>query len=188
MWPTTCLTRPEEPLLELNAAPLEPAAVTLVRGGKPSAGGGVANDNPAPGKATASAWPGSAREARSFGASRSRSATPSSPCSGTPTPTLTCTSSSRAARRFTGRNPKGDRAASSTSIIPRDSAPKTSTGLSSRTAPGSTKVKGPGPPGVYQWFVVYWGGFGGVRQADALEGADQACRQGHSDQRQVPAR
>lgn len=28
--------------------------------------------------------------------------------------------------------------------------------------PGSTKVKGPGPPGVYRWFVVYWGGFGGV--------------------------
>ncbi len=25
-----------------------------------------------------------------------------------------------------------------------------------------TKVKGPGPPGVYKWFVVYWGGFGGM--------------------------
>lgn len=24
------------------------------------------------------------------------------------------------------------------------------------------KVKGPGPPGEYKWFVVYWGGFGGV--------------------------
>jgi hypothetical protein len=23
------------------------------------------------------------------------------------------------------------------------------------------KVKGPGPPGEYKWFVVYWGGFGG---------------------------
>jgi hypothetical protein len=28
--------------------------------------------------------------------------------------------------------------------------------------PGSEKVKGPGPPGTYKWFVVYWGGFGGV--------------------------
>jgi hypothetical protein len=28
--------------------------------------------------------------------------------------------------------------------------------------PGSEKVKGPGPPGTYRWFVVYWGGFGGV--------------------------
>ena len=28
--------------------------------------------------------------------------------------------------------------------------------------PGSAKVKGPGPPGDYQWFVVYWGGFGGI--------------------------
>jgi hypothetical protein len=28
--------------------------------------------------------------------------------------------------------------------------------------PGSEKVKGPGPPGVYRWFVVYWGGFGGI--------------------------
>lgn len=27
--------------------------------------------------------------------------------------------------------------------------------------PGSEKVKGPGPPGTYKWFVVYWGGFGG---------------------------
>jgi len=28
--------------------------------------------------------------------------------------------------------------------------------------PGSGLVKGPGPPGIYQWFVVYWGGFGGI--------------------------
>jgi len=28
--------------------------------------------------------------------------------------------------------------------------------------PGSEKVKGPGPPGIYKWFVVYWGGFGGI--------------------------
>ena len=27
---------------------------------------------------------------------------------------------------------------------------------------GETKVPGPGPPGTYKWFVVYWGGFGGV--------------------------
>jgi hypothetical protein len=28
--------------------------------------------------------------------------------------------------------------------------------------PASEKVKGPGPPGVYKWYVVYWGGFGGI--------------------------
>jgi hypothetical protein len=28
--------------------------------------------------------------------------------------------------------------------------------------PGSEKVKGPGPAGTYRWFVVYWGGFGGI--------------------------
>jgi hypothetical protein len=28
--------------------------------------------------------------------------------------------------------------------------------------PGSKKVMGPGPPGVYRWFVVYWGAFGGT--------------------------
>jgi hypothetical protein len=28
--------------------------------------------------------------------------------------------------------------------------------------PGSEKVKGPGPAGTYHWFVVYYGGFGGV--------------------------
>lgn len=28
--------------------------------------------------------------------------------------------------------------------------------------PNSEKVKGAGPPGVYKWYVVYWGGFGGI--------------------------
>jgi hypothetical protein len=28
--------------------------------------------------------------------------------------------------------------------------------------PGSQMIKGPGPPGTYKWFVVYWGGFGGL--------------------------
>ena len=28
--------------------------------------------------------------------------------------------------------------------------------------PGTQKVKGTGPPGTYKWFVVYWGGFGGI--------------------------
>ena len=28
--------------------------------------------------------------------------------------------------------------------------------------PDSEKVKGPGPPGVYKWYVMYWGGFGGI--------------------------
>jgi len=27
---------------------------------------------------------------------------------------------------------------------------------------GNEKVKGPGPPGEYKWFVVYWSGFGGI--------------------------
>lgn len=27
---------------------------------------------------------------------------------------------------------------------------------------GEGKVKGAGPPGEYRWFVVYWGGFGGI--------------------------
>jgi len=27
---------------------------------------------------------------------------------------------------------------------------------------GGEKIKGPGPPGQYKWFVVYWGGFGGI--------------------------
>ncbi|MFI5455129.1 MAG: YfaP family protein [Isosphaerales bacterium] len=28
--------------------------------------------------------------------------------------------------------------------------------------PGSKKIKGPGPSGTYKWYVVYWGGFGGI--------------------------
>jgi len=48
--PDNLLPAPDEPLPELIAPPLEPAAVTLVRGGKPSARGGVANDNPGAGE------------------------------------------------------------------------------------------------------------------------------------------
>jgi hypothetical protein len=33
--------------------------------------------------------------------------------------------------------------------------------LSQIGGPGGKKVKGPGPPGVYKWYVVYYGGFGG---------------------------
>jgi len=29
-------------------------------------------------------------------------------------------------------------------------------------AKGEAKVKGAGPPGEYRWYVVYWGGFGGI--------------------------
>src|SRR5262249_49856914 len=32
------------------------------------------------------------------------------------------------------------------------------------------KVKGPGPPGVYKWFVVYSGGFGGMAEPTRWEG------------------
>jgi hypothetical protein len=32
---------------------------------------------------------------------------------------------------------------------------------------GGEKVKGPGPPGQYKWFVVYWGGFGGIPKPTA---------------------
>lgn len=28
--------------------------------------------------------------------------------------------------------------------------------------PGSTRIRGAGPPGVYRWFVSYYGGFGGI--------------------------
>jgi hypothetical protein len=31
-----------------------------------------------------------------------------------------------------------------------------------RDDPAGGKVKGAGPPGEYRWFVVYWGGFGGI--------------------------
>jgi hypothetical protein len=34
--------------------------------------------------------------------------------------------------------------------------------LQDADATGETKVKGAGPPGEYRWFVVYWGGFGGI--------------------------
>ena len=58
--------------------------------------------------------------------------------------------------------PKGQRGASSTSTTPRDSVPRMSTGWSSRRARGLKKSKGPARPVIYRWFVVYWGGFGGI--------------------------
>ena len=34
--------------------------------------------------------------------------------------------------------------------------------LKDADATGEAKIKGAGPPGEYKWFVVYWGGFGGI--------------------------
>ena len=71
-------------------------------------------------------------------------------------------SSSRVARRFTGKSPRASRGASSTSTTPRASVPRTSTGWSSRKGRARKRSRGPARPGTYKWFVVYWGGFGGI--------------------------
>ena len=73
----------------------------------------------------------------------------------------TCTSSSPAAKRFSGRA-QGKLGGELDVDNTKGYGPENVYWLVETDGPGSEKVKGPGPAGVYKWFVVYWGGFGGI--------------------------
>ena len=133
--------------------------MTLVRGGKPSAGGGAANDNPGAG------------EGDGFGLARfgegGELVRGVAVKIGDPEFTLIWDTDADldlhviepGGKEIYWEEPKGSKVASSTSITPRGSARKTSTGSSIRRR-RVQESQGTGPSGVYQWFIVYWGGFG----------------------------
>lgn len=68
--PDNLLPAADEPLMQLLAPSLEPAPVTLVRGGRPMQEAASATITLEPVKATASVWPALARAANSSAASR----------------------------------------------------------------------------------------------------------------------
>ena len=160
--PDNLLPAPDEPLLELIAPPLEPAAVTLVRGGKPIAGGGLANDNPGVG------------EGDGFGLARfgegGELVRGVAVKIGDPQFTLIWDTDADldlhviepGGKEIYWEEPKGKQGGELDVDNTKGFGPENIYWLVESDGVGSKKVKGPGPSGVYQWFIVYWGGFGGV--------------------------
>ncbi len=58
--------------------------------------------------------------------------------------------------------PKGDKGGELDVDNTKGFGPENVYWLVDSEAPDGKKVKGPGPPGVYKWFVSYYGGFGGM--------------------------
>ena len=151
---------PDEPLLELIAPPLEPAAVTLVRGGKPSAGGGLANDNPGAG------------DGDGFGLARfgegGKLVRGVAVKIGDPQFTLIWDTDADldlhviepGGKEIYWEEPKGKQGGELDVDNTKGFGPENIYWLVESDGVGSKKVKGPGPSGIYQWFIVYWGGLG----------------------------
>jgi hypothetical protein len=151
----------QEPLLELNAVPLE-SSPAVRAGGKPSAGGGVANDNPGAGAGDGF---GLARFGQGGEVIRGISVKV-----GDPQFTLIWDTDADldlhviepGGKEIYWEDPKGRQGGELDVDNTKGLGPENIYWLVESEGPGSTKVKGPGPSGVYQWFVVYWGGFGGI--------------------------
>ena len=136
--------------------------MTLVRGGRPSAGGGVANDNPGAG------------EGDGFGLARfgegGELVRGVSVKVGDPQFTLIWDTDADldlhviepGGKEIYWEEPKGRQGGELDVDNTKGFGPENIYWLVESDGVGSKKVKGPGPPGVYQWFVVYWGGFGGI--------------------------
>jgi hypothetical protein len=151
----------EASLMELNTVPLEPA-LSLRAGGKPSAGGGFANDNPGAGEGDGF---GLARFGEGGEVIRGVAIK-----IGDPQFTLIWDTDADldlhviepGGKEIYWEDPKGRQGGELDVDNTKGLGPENIYWLVESDGPGSTKVKGPGPSGLYQWFVVYWGGFGGV--------------------------
>ena len=181
----TTLTMPEVPtpspdipdpvlssIKPLEIEPVQPKVTSLVGSDRASAEGGMKNNNPGAGAGDGFGLARFGQGGRWFAVSRSRLAIPSSLSSGTLMPTSTSTSSSRAARRSTGKNRRGGKAASSTSTIPKVSGPRISTGFvttptAARRSRGRDRRRIQMVCGLLERLWRY-------PQADELEGSDQA--------------
>jgi hypothetical protein len=151
----------EESLLELNTSPIEPT-LSLRAGGKPSAGGGVRNDNPGSGEGDGF---GLARFGEGGEVIRGVAVKV-----GDPQFTLIWDTDADldlhviepGGKEIYWEDPKGKQGGELDVDNTKGFGPENIYWLVESEGPGSAKVKGPGPAGLYQWFVVYWGGFGGV--------------------------
>jgi hypothetical protein len=150
-----------EPLLELKPAELEPAAAKA-RGAKASGGGGLPNPNPGAG------------EGDGFGLARfgdgGETIRGVAVKVGDPQFTLIWDSDADldlhviepGGKEIYWEDPKGKLGGELDVDNTKGFGPENIYWLVESDDPGAKKVKGPGPPGTYQWFVVYWGGFGGI--------------------------
>jgi hypothetical protein len=148
-------------LIELKPAALEPA-LSLKGAGKPSAGGGAPNNNPGAG------------EGDGFGLARFGEG--GEMIRGVPVkvgdPQFTLLWDTDAdldlhviepgGKEIYWEDPKGKKGGELDVDNTKGFGPENIYWLVESDGPGSAKVKGAGPPGDYQWFVVYWGGFGGI--------------------------
>jgi hypothetical protein len=155
------LQNADESLLVLNTPSLE-SALSLRGGGKPSAGGGVANDNPGAGEGDGF---GLARFGEGGEVIRGVAVKV-----GDPQFTLIWDTDADldlhviepGGKEIYWESPKGKQGGELDVDNTKGLGPENIYWLVESNGPSSAKVKGPGPPGLYQWFVVYWGGFGGI--------------------------
>jgi hypothetical protein len=151
----------EDSLIELSPAGLEPA-IAIRGNGKPSGGGGAPNDNPGAG------------EGDGFGLARfgegEELVRGVAVKVGDPQFTLIWDTDADldlhviepGGKEIYWEEQKGKKGGELDVDNTKGFGPENIYWLVESDGPGSTKVKGPGPAGDYQWFVVYWGGFGGI--------------------------
>jgi hypothetical protein len=152
---------PGDTLMELNAGKLEPELI-LGKGSKPSAGGGIANNNPGAGEGDGF---GLAQFGEGGEVIRGVAVKV-----GDPQFTLLWDSDADldlhviepGGKEIYWEEPRGKQGGELDVDNTKGFGPENIYWLVESDGSGSQKVKGPGPSGLYQWFVVYWGGFGGV--------------------------
>jgi hypothetical protein len=151
----------DESLLVLSTPSLE-SALSVGGGVKPSAGGGVANNNPGAGDGDGF---GLARFGEGGEVIRGVAVKV-----GDPQFTLIWDTDADldlhviepGGKEIYWESPKGKQGGELDVDNTKGLGPENIYWLVESNGPGSAKVKGPGPPGLYQWYVVYWGGFGGI--------------------------
>jgi hypothetical protein len=150
------------PLTQLDLDPLEPEAIAR-RKGPPSAGGGKPNDNPGAGDGDGF---GLARFGEGGELIRGVQVKV-----GDPQFTLIWNTNDAdldlhviepGGKEIYWEDPKGNKGGELDVDNTKGFGPENIYWLVESDGPGSEKVKGPGPPGIYKWYVVYWGGLGGL--------------------------
>ena len=128
----------------------------------PAAVGASPTTTPAPARATASAWHGSARGERSIRGVAVKVGDPQFTLIWDTDADLDLHVIEPGGKEIYWEEPKGKKGGELDVDNTKGFGPENIYWLVESDGPGSAKVKGPGPSGDYQWFVVYWGGFGGI--------------------------
>ncbi len=150
------------PLTQLDLNPLEPLSIAR-RNGPPSAGGGRPNDNPGAGDGDGF---GLARFGEGGELIRGVQVKVGDPqftlLWNTDNVDLDLHVIEPGGKEIYWEDPQGNKGGELDVNNTKGFGPENIYWLVESDGPGSEKIKGPGPPGVYKWYVVYWGGFGGI--------------------------